>query len=159
MKYGFLTIAAIASFANGSALWAQSDLMARYSHWEQRLRERVNEELSYPAAANGAAGDVLIGFRVGADGKPTEVTVRHSSGNPIFDQAAVRLVSHLGRLGPIPTADPQVGDIVLKLSYGDPSSTAVQSMQLGMADHREQLANERRDRAIISHSTRVAQSH
>jgi len=159
MRYGFLTIAAIASFASGSALWAQSGLIARYSHWEQRLRERVNEELSYPEAASGAAGDVLVGFRVGADGEPAQVTIRQSSGNPIFDQAAIRLVSHLGRLGPIPTADPQVGDIVLKLSYGDPSSTAVQSIQLGIADHREQLANDRRDRAIISHSTRVAQNH
>lgn len=159
MKYGLFTIAAVASFANGSALWAQNDLIARYSHWEQRLRERVNDELSYPEAANGAAGDVLVGFRVGTDGKPTEVTVRQSSGNPIFDQAAIRLVSQLGRLGPVPTADPQVGDIVLKLSYGDLSSTAVESIQLGMADHREQLANQRRDRAVVSRSTRVAQSH
>jgi TonB family protein len=157
MKINLLTIAGAASLAVSSASVAQSDLVSRYSQWEGRLRHRVDELLFYPLAGNGAAGDVLVGFQVGADGKPLDIVIRKTSGEAIFDRAAVNLVSRLGRIGKVPSADGNVGEIILKLSYGDPSATFAQSMRLAKRDKEEELANARRDRVVISTATRVAQ--
>jgi hypothetical protein len=52
-----------------------------------------------------------------------------------------------------------VPEVVLKLSYGDPSATVAQSLQLARADNEERLANERRAQALISGATEVAQRH
>ena len=158
MKSTILGLIAAASLAQGAGAIAQSSVASRYAHWEQRLRDRVNDQLSYPQAANGVSGDVLIGFRIGADGKPTDVAVRKSSGYEIFDRAAVQLVSRLGRLGAVPSADRRVGDIVLKLSYGDGTSTAAGAVRVAEADRQEQLANQQRDRALVSTPTRVAEA-
>jgi TonB family protein len=151
-------IAGAASLVVCSASAAQSDLVSSYARWEARLRHRVDDLLLYPIAARrGAAGDVLVGFQVNSDGKPADIVIRKASGEPIFDQAAIDLVARLGRIGKVPSADGSVREIILKLSYGDPSTTAAQSMRLAKADRQEQLANERRDRAIISVLTHVAQ--
>lgn len=159
MKSICFIIVGAATFSVASPIFAQSDLVTRYSHWEWRLRHRVSDQLSYPAEAAPASGDVLVGFRIGPDGKPTNISVHHSSGNPIFDRAALRLVSRLGHLGPVPSANPDVNEIVLKLSYGDPSSTMTQSIQLARADRQEQLGAEHSNRALIAGPTRVAQGH
>ena len=154
-----LAIVSAMTLAIASPSFAQSDLLSRYAHWEQRLRDRVNDLLTYPEGANGAAGDVLVSFRIGSDGKPAYIEVARSSGQPMFDRAAVRLVSALGRLGPVPTANPQVGQILLKLSYGDPTSSTAGSMQLHRTDRQEQLSSRQRDIEIISATTKVAQNH
>jgi TonB family protein len=154
-----LAIIGATSLAIASPVIAQSDLVSRYAHWEQRLRDRVNDMLSYPEGVGGAAGDVFVSFRVGADGKPSDITVAQSSGNPVFDKAAFILVSRLGHIGRVPSANPQVGRIVLKLSYGDPTPTAAGSMRLARKDRQEQLSNQQRDMALITASTRVAQNH
>jgi TonB family protein len=133
--------------------------MHRYSKWEDRLRDRVNDELSYPIAAGRASGDVLVGFTIGADGRPAGISIRQSSGNPIFDAAALRVISRLGRMGPVPTAGGQVNEIVLKLSYGDGAATAAQAIQVAKADWQERRSNEARDRALVSQPTQVAERH
>ena len=150
-------IAGAASLAMCSPSLAQSELVSRYARWEARLRHRVDDLLVYPVATGGAAGDVLVGFQVGADGKPSDIVIRKTSGEPIFDRAAVDLVSRIGRIGNAPGADGSVREIVLKLSYGDPSTTTPQSMRLAETDRQERIANERRDRAIISVLAQVAQ--
>ena len=150
--FGLLGTAAL---AGASPLPAQSDVGARYAHWETRLRNRVYGLLFYPAADN-AVGDVLVGFRVGRDGKPTNIVIHKASGYEIFDRAAVRLVSNLGRIGPIPSTTGAVDEVVLKLSYGDPSSTIAQSMRLAKTDREDQLATERQNRALVSTVTHLA---
>lgn len=157
MKSNILGFIAAISLAQGAGAIAQSNVASRYAHWEQRLRERINDQLSYPQAANGVSGDVLVGFRVGPDGKPTDVVVRRSSGYDIFDRTAVRLVSRLGRLGTVPSANGGVDEIVLKLSYGDGASTAAGAIHVAKADRQEQLANEQRDRSLVTNLTRVAE--
>ena len=157
MKSALLAMLGAASLVHAPALSAQSDVVSRYSRWEARLRDRVNDQLAYPVAASGASGDVLVGFRIDDHGKPAGVRVQHSSGNAIFDQAAVELVSRLGRLGPVPAAGRSMSEIVLKISYGDPAKTTAGSMQLVRADCQEQLANERRDRALVSGPVRVVE--
>lgn len=157
MHSNILGLIAAISLAQGAGAIAQSNVASRYAHWEQRLRQSVDEQLSYPQAANGVSGDVLVGFRIGPDGKPADVQVRKSSGFEIFDRAAVQLVSRLGRLGAVPSADGSVDDIVIKLSYGDGASTAAGAVQVAKADRQEQLANQKRDPALVSNPMRVAE--
>ena len=157
MHSNILGLVAAIGLAQGPGAIAPSSVASRYAHWEQRLRDRVNDQLSYPEAANGVSGDVLVGFRIGPDGKPTDVIVRKSSGYSVFDRIAVKLVSQLGRLGPVPSAERSVGEIVLKLSYGDGATTAAGAIQVAKADRQERLTNQQRDRAIVSDLTRVAE--
>lgn len=149
----------IASILQPSAIRAQADPISRYSQWEHRLRDRVNAELAYPMAASGASGDVFVSFSVGTDGKPADIALQRSSGNAILDRAAIDLVSRLGRVGAIPSATRNMNQVILKLSYGDGAQTASEAIQVGKNDRKEQLANERRDRALISTATRVADNH
>ena len=125
---------------------AATDVSNRYDRWEERLRSRVDQLHVYPdSAPKGASGDVLVRFRVDGGGKPADITIVRSSGEAAFDSAAVRLVAKLGRLGPIPSANGAVETVTLKLSYGD-----------GPDGSRERIANERRNRTIVSRAERLA---
>lgn len=128
----------------------------RYDRWERQLRTRVNALHTYPlGAAKGAMGDVLVSFRIGNDGKPADITVRQSSGEAMFDNAAVRLVAGLGKLGPVPANRDGVERITLKLSYGEPATPAA-AKQIASATAAERLANERRNRLIVSQAKELA---
>jgi TonB family protein len=159
MKNALALIFCVATAAPSAAAWAQADPGSRYAQWEHRLRERVNAELAYPVGASGASGDVFVAFRVGPNGKPVDVSVQHSSGNAIFDRNAVDLISHLGRIGAIPSAAGIMSEVVLKLSYGDGADTVSQAIQVAKSDRREQLANERRNQALVAAQMRVADNH
>ena len=159
MKNVSALLLVVASTVQPSAIRAQADPISRYSQWEHRLRDRVDAELAYPMGASGASGDVLVAFRIAADGKPADVAVQRSSGNAILDHAAIYLVSHLGRVGPIPSASGSMNQVVLKLSYGDGAKTASEAIQVERNDRKEQLANERRDRALIATATQIAENH
>lgn len=159
MKNTFALILLFATAAPSAAIAAQADPASRYAKWEHHLRERVNAGLAYPMGASGPSGDVFVAFRVGPDGKPADVSVQRSSGNPIFDRAAINLVSHLGRIGTIPSAARNFDQVVLKLSYGDGAMTASQAIQVAKDDRAEQLANERQDRVLVTSGTRVADNH
>ncbi len=132
------------------------DVLPRYAQWERRLRARVNERLVYPFEVQGPSGDVLVGFAIGADGAPTHILVHRSSGNPALDEAALRLVSELGRIGPVPSAGSDVDEVILKLSYGDPSRAPAASIEVARADRGEQLANECRKLTLVLDEARFA---
>jgi TonB family protein len=133
MKHLFVTVIGAITFVAAPQLSAQGDVTNRYANWEHQLRDRVDDLLYYPQAANGAAGDVLVAFRIGANGLPTDIAVRQSSGVQILDQTAVQLVSRLGRIGPAPSADGDVQNIVFRISYSDRAST-IAAMQLNKPD-------------------------
>lgn len=151
-----IAIASIASSLVASPVLADGDLSARHARWEQRLRARVNSLLVYPLGSENRAGDVFVGFRVGENGKPANVVIRKTAGQPIFDRAAIRLVSSLGRIGPMPSSDGRPHEVILKLSYGEPYPTVREAMHLAKADREEQLLNERRNRAIVANGTKFA---
>lgn len=159
MKNTFAIALILATAVSSSAIAAQPDPVSRYAKWEHHLRERVNAELAYPMGASGPSGDVFVAFRVGPDGKPADVSVQRSSGNPIFDKAAIDLVSHLGRVGAVPSATGSFDQVVLKLSYGDGATTASQAIRVTKNDRVEQLANERHDRMLVTGRTLVADNH
>jgi TonB family protein len=152
MKLNFLCLAAILAASATPTLALDA---SAYAHWEHRLRERVNALHFYPQGAEkGARGDVLVRFRIGGDGKPADITIVRSSGQAIFDTAAVRLVSGLGRLGPVP-ADRGVDRVTLKLSYGEGSSLA-EDKRLAKGDAEERASNERRNRLIVAQPAKLA---
>jgi len=147
-------------FAGLIALSAASPAFAGspedYDRWEQKLRHRVSALHVYPLGADkGAMGDVLVGFRIGRDGKPADIVIRQSSGRAIFDTAAVRLVAGLGKLGPVPASRGAVDQVTLKLSYGDPATLA-EAKQVARTTADERAANERRNRLIVSEARELA---
>ena len=145
-----LIAAFLALSAMGAPALAGADSSSRYDRWEQRLRDRVTALHKYPLGAEkGARGDVLVSFKIGSDGEPVDITIRQSSGEATFDNAAVRLVAGLGKLGPIPGANGRVERIILKLSYGDPASLDDARRDTSLMAQ-ERLANERRNRLLVS---------
>src|SRR5687767_13254749 len=92
-----LFAALIALSATSAPALAGGDSPSRYDRWEQQLRNRVTALHTYPLGAEkGATGDVVVSFRIGSDGKPADIVIRRSSGEAIFDNAAIRLVAGLG---------------------------------------------------------------
>lgn len=155
-RIGMFAGVVVAALSTTAPVVAHDDLLSRYAHWEQRLRERVDSLLVYPEGMQtGEAGDVLISFTVGPDGRPQQIMVQQSSGEPVFDQAAIRLVSNLGRIDPVPSATRALNRVALKLSYGEPCSRVRDCSELARTDLRERLANDARNRSIVS-VTRMA---
>lgn len=148
---GLLAVSAMTSPAT-----AGGDSPDQYDRWERQLRDRVTALHVYPLGADkGAMGDVLVSFRIGGDGKPADIAVRQSSGVAIFDNAAVRLVAGLGKLGSVPASRGGVDRVTLKLSYGDPASLA-EAKRIAKVAAGERLANERRNRMIVSRAKELA---
>jgi TonB family protein len=97
----------------------------RYVRWERRLRTRVAELHHFPGGAEqGSVGDVVVAFAIRPDGRPTHPVIRKSSGNPVLDRAARRVVRLLGPIGPVPSATAAKYDVVIKLSYGQAATPA-----------------------------------
>jgi TonB family protein len=92
---------------------------AQLQRWERRLRRRVAELHVFPGGADKDwAGEVAVRFSIGADGRPENAVIQRSSGNPVFDRAARRLVRLLGPIGRVPSTDGRDRTVLLGLSYG-----------------------------------------
>ena len=157
MKLNAKLIAAfLALSATGAPALAGADPSSRYDRWEQQLRNRVTALHTYPLGAEkGAMGDVLVSFRIGNDGKPADIVIRQTSGQAIFDNAAIRLVAGLGKLGPVPASRDSIDRVTLKLSYGEPATLA-EAKRMVKATAEERIANERRNRLIVSQAKELA---
>lgn len=98
---------------------APEDIGQQFDRWERRLRAKVAELNVVPASsANDPACDVTVGFKIGADGRPANATIRESSCSIYYERAARRLVRQLGQVGAVPSANGDNHAVVLKLSYG-----------------------------------------
>lgn len=75
---------------------------AEIAPWERQVRRKLAGAQRYPRAANGAAGDVVVGFTVSADGALSALSVLASSGNGVLDQAALDTVARAAPFPPIP---------------------------------------------------------
>ena len=84
----------------GTTSKAETDAAA--SRWEAAIRARVERRKSYPAAAEGATGRVILRLSVAANGQLTQVGVVRSSGNAALDAAAVNAVQSAGRFPKAP---------------------------------------------------------
>lgn len=152
----YLLLALLIASTAATASFARDGGSTAYDRWEQRLRARVAALHSYPMGMDaGAGGDVVVGFRLDRNGRPADISIQQSSGQPIFDRAALRLVHGLGRLGPIPSATGGIDRVAVKLSYGDARNLA-DGKRLAKADLDERIANERRNRMIVTSATALA---
>ena len=66
----------------------------------EEIRRRVQKAACYPAISRerGIDGEALIGFVIGPDGLPFEITAVESSGSGALDRAAIRAVEGAGPL-------------------------------------------------------------
>jgi protein TonB len=74
---------------------AHGQLLEQFAHDVMaRVREHVQRGVAYPpeALANHWEGIVRIAVVYGWDGEIKDIAVRHSSGHPVLDQAALDIV-------------------------------------------------------------------
>ena len=83
--------------------------------WVHRI-ERIGN-LNYPDAARlrHLHGDLILTVTLGPDGHVREVTVNHSSGHRVLDEAAVRIVHLAAPFPPIPVEKDAAGHRVTEL--------------------------------------------
>lgn len=70
--------------------------------WGASIRTRIEKRKSYPKAAQGAAGRVVVTLVVARDGRLAKADVAQSSGHPALDEAALGAVRRAGRLPAAP---------------------------------------------------------
>lgn len=80
----------------------QSGTSAQKAEWGAAIRARIERRKTYPAAADGAKGKVVLRLRVAADGRLIKVAVAQSSGNTALDNAALSAVRSAGRFPKAP---------------------------------------------------------
>lgn len=74
--------------------------------WSDQVAQDLSKALRFPAARNGHedSGIVAINFTANDDGTANGFSVARSSGSAVLDRAALRAVSHMGQIDPLPRA-------------------------------------------------------
>lgn len=70
--------------------------------WSKQLVAYLNKNLRYPPERDRKAAQVLVTFEINRVGKVLSVSVAKSSGDPVFDQAAIAMVRKSDPLPPPP---------------------------------------------------------
>ncbi|MFA7587754.1 MAG: TonB family protein [Novosphingobium sp.] len=73
--------------------------------WQGTVSRELSANLRYPRPLGLASNDsdfVTVRFRCGDDGQPVDLTIAHKSRHGQFNGAAMRAVSRLGSLHPLP---------------------------------------------------------
>jgi TonB family protein len=126
------------------------DVRLQYERWERRLRDKIAERHIFPGGADrNAVGDVVIRFAIGPDGRPVDPVIQQSSGNPVFDRAAQRVVRLLGPVGPVPSLAGTDHGVAVKLSYGKPASQGAER-RLAHALEAERKSYDRRNLQLVT---------
>lgn len=76
------------------------------AEWTERLDGLLEQELVYPTPNYDREPDrgiVRVKFNCSESGRPDKVTILKSSGHASLDRAAIRAVSRLASLHPLPT--------------------------------------------------------
>ncbi len=85
--------------------FASTSLSAQSAGWDKQVSNLVAANFSYPRSAvvRGDEGKALIRVNVAPNGSITSVTLAKSTGSPILDREAVRIVQKIARF-PAPPA-------------------------------------------------------
>jgi periplasmic protein TonB len=80
----------------------------RLTDYQARLRAAIERERQYPrlAVRQRLEGDVLVAFRVWADGRMERIRVLESSGHALLDDAALTAVRRVRQAEPLPADVP-----------------------------------------------------
>lgn len=91
--------------ALGVLALAATSLSAQSASWNKQVTKLVAANFSYPRSAQvrGDQGSALIRVDVAPNGNITAVSLVQSSGSPILDREALRIVQKVGQL-PTPPA-------------------------------------------------------
>jgi protein TonB len=81
--------------------------------WGSKIRARIERRKRYPSGATGKA-QVVLRLTVARDGRLLDHRIAKSSGNAVFDQAALAAVARAGKFPPAPKKL-QAGQIRLSL--------------------------------------------
>jgi protein TonB len=76
----------------------------KYQDYFNKVRERIKANWIYPrqAGERGIEGELLIEFHIAKDGRLQFIELRHSSGTPILDDAALTAVKLAQPFPPVP---------------------------------------------------------
>jgi protein TonB len=76
----------------------------RYQEYFNKVRERIKANWIYPrqAGERGIEGELLIEFHIAKDGRVAYIELRHSSGTPILDDAALTAIKLAQPFPPVP---------------------------------------------------------
>jgi len=76
----------------------------KYQDYFNKVRERIKSKWVYPrpAGERGIEGELLIEFHIAKDGRLQFIELRHSSGTPILDDAALTAVKLAQPFPPVP---------------------------------------------------------
>ena len=79
----------------------QESLKQRYL---KKLLARIHRKKHYPyrARRRHEEGEVLVSFVIGQAGEISNIRVSRSSGHPILDKAAIKTVTRVGPMSPLP---------------------------------------------------------
>ncbi len=73
----------------GSTTMSKSQMQSLISKWGASIRRNILRAQRYPRAAKGATGQVKLKLKVATNGSLESVSIVQSSGNRVFDQAAL----------------------------------------------------------------------
>lgn len=114
MKTLYLAAVAASALLPSVSLAQQSPLETDYvvraptylGVWTEQVAQDLSKALRFPAARNGHedSGIVAINFTANDDGTTSDLSVARSSGSAVLDRAALRAVSHMGQIDPLPKA-------------------------------------------------------
>lgn len=77
-----------------------------FKAWNARVQRLLQENVEYPqgmSLSSPGTGVVRVKFDCSESGRPDKVSISRSSGNGLLDQAALRAVSRVATLHPLPT--------------------------------------------------------
>jgi len=76
----------------------------KYQDYFNKIRDRIKANWVYPRQAGdrGIEGELMIEFHIGKDGRLAYIELRHSSGTPILDDAAMWAVKLAQPFPPVP---------------------------------------------------------
>ena len=73
-----------------------------FTYYLRQIQAKISERWSPPRAAAGGGERVVVMFEIGRDGQIKEPKLERESGNPLYDQSALRAVVEASPFPPLP---------------------------------------------------------
>jgi TonB family protein len=86
-----------------------------FTYYLRLIQSKIGERWAPPRAAAAGGERVVVLFEIQRDGQIREPTVERSSGNNLYDQAAIRAVTEASPLPPLP---PEFKAASLRVHFG-----------------------------------------
>jgi TonB family protein len=122
-----LPLAASAILLSGAAYGATNSPAApSFTEWSQLVEQTIDRHLAYPfffRSGDFRQGQVQVTFLCSEDGRPASVSVEKSSGSYQLDRAAMRAITRVTSLHPLPEGITHEQKYRAVLLFGDGGDT------------------------------------